>query len=458
MKNKSLYELLKILTTKALDTLVSIWETNPHYVREFDWFKQDDGSFFRQEYVRPFWSISLQSEVRESLTISDEYISFLETIQQDELLNKQANSLVGIATFQTLFDPYTLVLELTNQFLTDEAILLLDDDIFNTRYIEIEDDLYSETICTERLSPLFGFTSKLDNIVLDDDISIVKLSDKEIKFMLKAGMRLGKYYSLEDFPIYPYEHAIKITESQPKIIKSQENSEDLGFKNLTVPADTVSKVIDILRLLRSGKLYPLGTVSFNRSVFLLGTSFTHISPPENYLRNSYHLSKEDINPLISLWNSFKTISLPSNHYLSLAIRRFSQANERNNIEDKIIDYFICAEALFLSSDIENVQGELNYRLSHRSAMFIESVSSKQIATAEFMRKAYGVRSNIVHGSKIKLPNKSNGSKYSLNELSEELESILRLSIQKMVHIFESSKTNTVNWNEIIFPKTTETEI
>ena len=455
MRNKSLYKSLKTLTRVSIDLMVTSWKTNPHYFREFDWFKQEDGSYMKQEYSRPFWSITLHSHVKEELLETDDYLKFINILEDDKNLESQINSLIGTNTHQTLFDPFTLVTSLTNLYLTDTAILQFDEDEFKTRYLEIEDELYSNRIVTERITPLFGFVSDIESISLSKGISIVKLSDIEIIRLLRAGMKLGFGYFSDDHLHRVYEFAIKITESQPKIIRPQNGDDNLGFHKLSVPIDIEDRIIDILRIYNEGKIFPLGTANINNSIFLSGMSYSRRFPIDNFIRDNYELLEEDITSLSDLWNKYQEINLPDNHFLSLAIRRFSFANERKNIEDKIIDYFICAEALFLSSDLESVQGELNYRLSHRSAMFIESDSYDQITTAKFMRKAYGVRSNIVHGSKIKLPSKADGTKYTFEELCKELENILRFSINKMIDIFHSSKSNTLNWDTFIFPNITD---
>lgn len=150
--------------------------------------------------------------------------------------------------------------------------------------------------------------------------------------------------------------------------------------------------------------------------------------------------------------------LPKNRYsgktfLSVAIRRFSQSNERDSIEDKVIDFLISAEALFLSSG-GSFQCELKYRLSHRAAMFIEGDAEKQRKIFEFMQKAYDVRSAIVHGTTPKLPKKEDGTLCSLDEFCRDIEKHLRLSLKKAIKLATTAESSNkiIEWNSIIFPK------
>jgi len=148
----------------------------------------------------------------------------------------------------------------------------------------------------------------------------------------------------------------------------------------------------------------------------------------------------------------KILNIPEKHYLSVAIRRFSQANERTSVEDKIIDYLICAEALFLSSG-GSFQGELKYRLSHRAAMFIENDTEKQREMFKFMQKAYDVRSAIVHGATPKLPKKEDDAQFTLEEFCQEIEGHLRFSLNKTIKIASTAETpyNILDWVKVVFP-------
>ncbi|MBI5049018.1 MAG: hypothetical protein HZB54_08755 [Deltaproteobacteria bacterium] len=170
------------------------------------------------------------------------------------------------------------------------------------------------------------------------------------------------------------------------------------------------------------------------------------------MNNKYRLLKSEIDEFKSFWSEKSTAKLPEKNFLSVGIRRFSQSNERDNIEDRIIDLMISAEAIFLSSG-GSFQGELKYRLSHRASMFIGTDVELQRYVFDFMQKAYDVRSSIVHGSNPKLPNKMDGSAYTLEEFCGDIERYLRISIKKAIGqaAIVEDKSNAINWISIIFP-------
>lgn len=152
------------------------------------------------------------------------------------------------------------------------------------------------------------------------------------------------------------------------------------------------------------------------------------------------------------WSDIKKIHQQGRRgYLDVALRRFGYAGERHRPEDRVIDLLIAAESLFLN-DIENV-GELRFRLSLRAAMFIDTdTEEEQIMIYKHMRKAYDVRSTIVHGGSPELPAKPDGTVYSLSEFSEITAEYIRMAIHKVIDLAKnpSAPKNLIDWDGLIF--------
>ena len=79
-----------------------------------------------------------------------------------------------------------------------------------------------------------------------------------------------------------------------------------------------------------------------------------------------------------------------------AIKRHYLAETRLKVEDKLIDYMIAAESLFLGRG----KDELSYRLSMNAAAWCSSTINSKKSVFELFRKAYAARSKVVHGSQI----------------------------------------------------------
>ncbi|MDH5380018.1 MAG: HEPN domain-containing protein [Cyclobacteriaceae bacterium] len=91
---------------------------------------------------------------------------------------------------------------------------------------------------------------------------------------------------------------------------------------------------------------------------------------------------------------------------------------------KIIAYCTALECLFTSS-----QTELSHRISERVAMLIGVDSIEMVKTYKLIKKAYNIRSTIVHGSILK------GTNDDLKEISSELDEILRKLLTGEYEIF-----------------------
>jgi len=101
---------------------------------------------------------------------------------------------------------------------------------------------------------------------------------------------------------------------------------------------------------------------------------------------------------------------------NVAQRRLSLGIGRRNLEDRLIDYMIGLEALYLPDG--NL--ELSFRLSLRIAFLLRTDPSERKETYYFVKKMYGTRSDIVHGKKRKL------TKDEVGKLEELLRNSLKL--------------------------------
>ena len=112
----------------------------------------------------------------------------------------------------------------------------------------------------------------------------------------------------------------------------------------------------------------------------------------------------------------------------VAQRRLSLGIERKELEDRLIDYMIGLEALYLPDGNQ----ELSFRLSLRLAFLLYSEPAERKKTYYFVREMYNTRSDIVHGSK----------QHDLNvdEISK-LEELLRRSLKLWIYEKRSFSVN-----------------
>ncbi len=187
----------------------------------------------------------------------------------------------------------------------------------------------------------------------------------------------------------------------------------------------------------------------------MGYSYNIQKPVNSHIINKYRFFKTEIEDFKSFYFTKENETTNEKNFLNVAIRRFSQASERKNIEDEIIDLMISAEAIFLGSDSSN-SGELKYRLSHRAAMFIEEEPNLQKYIFKFMKKAYDIRSKIIHGAETQFPIKIYDNSFNnLYDFTCEIEKYIRIAVKKSITINKivnkKGKLIGINWEEIVFP-------
>lgn len=150
-----------------------------------------------------------------------------------------------------------------------------------------------------------------------------------------------------------------------------------------------------------------------------------------------YLDRDVTEKLGSKWKSLRLIE--EKRY-DIAVSRFSSSCDRSRAEDRLIDQMISFEALFLS----NIQDELKFRLATRVASLIGNSSDQKKELFNLMRKAYDLRSDIVHGEKCDFE--------KLQKIVSQTENVLRIAINRILDnkLFDEIKRNEY-WDNLLFP-------
>lgn len=82
---------------------------------------------------------------------------------------------------------------------------------------------------------------------------------------------------------------------------------------------------------------------------------------------------------------------------SLAFRRYSLSLEKKSPEDQLLDLWIALESLFVP---DGKKGEITYKLRLRMAYYFGATFEERQNIAEFIKKSYNHRSEIVHSGKV----------------------------------------------------------
>lgn len=449
-RNMQLYKALADLTTKSLAILSAAVLAKPITVEKIAWEKGGGESYVQTTRRTLMWPI-LWHQTLPSITTTGEYQAFVEAVTSDSKIAAQIDTLVGTSAARSRFEKDRILWHIAKSFLQDTGIKAFDEKEFETVYSKIEEQLYSATITVDRVTPLCGFVANVPEIQLSENVAIVKLSEDEIIDLMENGIQLGSSVFNGTVIHNPHRYALKVRCTAPKIISEKDHEKEVEEIDPCLIGEIEKKVVNALRLFQEGKIYAIGTMTHHTRLFDSGRTYSFGRPLEPFMTNKFQLKDEDVESFVEFWQLKSSITIPEKHFLNVAIRRFSQANERKDSEDKLIDLLISAEALFLSSG-DPSQAELKYRLSHRAAMFLGSTVTEQKEIFKFMQKAYVARSRIVHGAEPKLPKKDDGTKYTLPEFCRAVEKLMRDAIKHALKEFSGAGKvkKMIEWLDIVF--------
>jgi hypothetical protein len=303
------------------------------------------------------------------------------------------------------------------RYFNKKGSLEFDKQIFDAVCSDLDNYFYKRTFDGVRYAPLENFSCESD-IFFTKNLRIRKLTDYEkVEFL-----ELQKMYIWGGFP-FESTYAMEIAFHKKRKGPSTEMQDRQVFE-------------DVLTSLR---LFKHGFVNFHiisgRSNLWVPCSLKSYGSGRNYKQSfgpNFNMTASEISDVKTIYRKFKKFQIKNRsnprEYLNIAVRRFNLGIEESDIEDRIIDFMISFETMFLADD-----KELSYKLSNRVAILIGKTADDREELREIIKLAYGWRSKIVHGSE-KQPLKIQGHTISENDLALKVEDILRKSILGFVSL------------------------
>jgi hypothetical protein len=361
----------------------------------------------------------LIAETYGQVTALPSYAILVQELTRDsniaKFLDKPIRTLQGSMTIESTNVPRLLL----HEYLQGSPDAKFDEAHFDSAYSFQEDYLYSESTRFVSFTPLLNLNAELETLEVEAGLAIRKISEGERKVMRAFG-----WYS--DMGIGFATHGIEQIADIPKL--PSEISAKAQQAELEARTRQVSSLLTALRLFKPGTVGTGYTLQwYDWSLRVGAASGTSSSRQPWYFGLVYQFSESDADPFIRLFTDLST-SLTSE--FDIAIRRFNYYYERPFDEDKILDALIAFENLLLPE-----KDELSLRLAIRVANLLGENSDEKRTIFEFMRKAYGLRSDIAHGSPYDSPIVvSKFESYYLNQFVEQCHDYLRKSIVKIIRL------------------------
>ena len=210
------------------------------------------------------------------------------------------------------------------------------------------------------------------------------------------------------------------------VLEKYISSEDSDFSEIH---NIMLNGVLALRLLKSGNVRgrSLFHILLSEKRQLTARSFER-EPKFEFPGGAYILSFEDIPSLRKTLQKIQNIDRVKRKNLDLVFKRFQRTYDEGEDEDKLIDLMIAFEALFL----RGMKG--NEKIGQKIASACSKLLGKNNDEIEeigyFLRKAYSLRSSVVHGNEFRQPIVLKGEEFWLEEFVLRLEDYLREAIKK----------------------------
>lgn len=285
-----------------------------------------------------------------------------------------------------------------------------NQDLFDEKYSAFEDLFYSDFLNLRESTRLYNFQLSQKEVELAPGISIIKFIE-DTTLQEERAVHVSRPYEL-----FSKSDFLLVREYQREKIIGERSGIDREAidKGILESSDLFDLIITSLRILKPSAVYRDHRIESEIMTFHPHGGLSTMSPfYENIaIGEKCNIEEDNIDELRTI---LRYIIDEQDSRFTVAIRRLSLGMERRSLIDRVIDYMIGLEALYLPDGNE----ELSFRLSLRAALLLHSDKIERKQKYYFIRKLYKTRSNIIHGNT-----------YTLNPIEiAQLEETLRLSIK-----------------------------
>ncbi len=407
-----------------------------------DWVRHSSNMFTLRETEVPDWAIRL-SLCRHELMALPEYGRFLAALQSDVTIARLLGTTIGSGWSAIGIYGDSIIHYLAYQFVRRCGSLRFDDSIFEQVFRELDADLHRSEFDYILVAPLFGLEAEQLPMRLTPTIEIVQLTDPEIVRCLNLGLSPAPIFS--GVTLVGSGIGVRIPfRAQRQIGEIPKHEFARRVDKIERLLEQVEAVIHALRLFKDGDLPAPAAVIFSEQWPIQGMT-QRLGATGTSLCN-YKLKADEALEFQRFWNDLQNCGEKA---IQAAIRRFGYAGERHRPEDKLVDLLIAAESLFLA----DTKSEVSYRLSVRFALFGGGSDYSRRELFDHMKKAYDVRSKIVHGgnSKKEIISPKLG-KVPFPEFVNETRQLLRISLKKAIRMAAVNDPAFGRWENPLWDK------
>jgi len=144
----------------------------------------------------------------------------------------------------------------------------------------------------------------------------------------------------------------------------------------------------------------------------------------------YAIRIDEIDRIKKIANRIKRIDFDKRTSLRIACERFSRSYEEHREDERIIDFMIAFESLFLRG--KKAPANTGQFIGLGCSMLLGKNDTQRERINEFLVEAYRIRNKIVHGSEFVTSIPIHNKKYEIQDFILQLQNYLRESIKNLL--------------------------
>jgi hypothetical protein len=424
VKNANLYDNLKEFCKAATTLFKKRMEKADLPLKDAVRLTEFGSTAFLTETVRKVDWFHVVFAIEKELAQLDAYQQALQTMIDDQMIAKHLNSLVGGPGAGRKVDGPEHLRWFITQLLEEQQGFDFQENVFQKNYEGFEDFFYRDTFEYRAICPLHNFKMNAEKVALSPTFSIIKFSKEDKERMLTNYGQPGSIGHLS----INNEFALEIYVEAPKVIGGLPGY--LTNDPVGVARRAFDEVCDALRLFKNGAVHYgenwIEPTSWN--VTGVQSAWPGWGAPGRLNGPIYSLLDDEVSKFLEFRKSCLKDRMEKHESIMIAVNRLHFGYERLRPEDRLIDFMIGLEALFLSG----LKNELRYRLSLRAAALLGDSPENRENIFNDLYIAYDQRSIVAHGDSRDKNIKIGGNKIPFEELVNRVEDHLRSAIKEFL--------------------------
>jgi hypothetical protein len=307
-----------------------------------------------------------------------------------------------------------------------------DDELFAEVYEGFEDYLQADSIKFRSWALLSGFEMEIDELDLDDSLTVRRVSPQERSVVDDSISRgdLSRFDVMDDFLI------------EAEFEKSKDPDRPVDWED---GQEMFNAVMMAFRMFDQG-----GDVKY-KSVFTeeMPVSYSAVSGLQSsspmdivggLMKERCSLGEESADEFKRFWREYKSyFYLNERNSITNPLRRFNQMDQKSILEDALIDSVIAFESTLLQ-EIGQTES-YRFRMPLRASLLLDDGTEySRDFIYNFFRELYDERSAIVHRGKQISDTEIEGENMSPSEFVKQAREFLRITLLQYIQYLEQDQS------------------